>query len=45
MIETGGDFSDNNLNIPNRAKRNRIKNMVPIRENTAPVPNVNALVD
>ena len=43
MIETGGDFSDNN--IPNRANKARIKNAMPIRENTAPVPNVNALVD
>ena len=43
MIETGGDFSDNN--IPNRANKARIKNTMPIRENTAPVPNVNALVD
>ena len=43
MIETGGDFSDNN--VPNRAKKTRIKNIAPIRENTAPVPNVNNLVD
>ena len=43
MIETGGDFNDNNM--PNRNNKSRIRNTVPIRENTAPVPNVNALVD
>ena len=44
MIETGGDFSDNNtVNI--RTQKARIKNVLPIRENTAPVPNVNNLTD
>ena len=45
MIETGGDFSDQHINMPHRSQKARIKNTVPIRENTAPVPDVNALTE